>query len=504
MSNNAVYVNREPQIRAVQDTLTYIRTVGAVFQSIFEFIGIPTIGKTVLVNLLCSMCRKEDIIFTHVDFDVERNTHAKDYLEAPALLLVDLATQLEVLEEQPLFDAVQEYEKIIIPDDEKRRQALQKIAQAFRDEVQRLLERDAQVMLFDSTELAHPAILSFLEEEVVAPLTQTGRCLFVFAGRKTLHWRRFEVRRRVRTEKLEPFEQTSVEEQVEHSAHGALELADLSAQIYHLTGGLPFGNFVVTRKLDQLAEKGVRLTPQAFSRHEPELLDALIQEMINELVFKGIPNELRESYYVLALVRQFDLIMLRRLLSKYVAAYKDYPVNAYGGVLGKLNATYLIDWDDRRKGYCVDPALRRILNRQTQLHNPQRYIDVNREALNVYQDWIMRVTDYRSIYIVEALYHEACLACAEGQCDYDRFFSNAMAYLDTYQDYDPELLPSTLDRLEKEISADLTKDRLGGLGEMLPDTIASRIQEAVAEKLTEAKRDIPVSLRVIQRDTKDE
>lgn len=491
MTNSTVYVNRESQIKLIQEVLSYIRTIGAVFQNIFEFIGIPTIGKTVLINLLCSVCHEVSIPFTHIDFDQNRNTHAADYLNSPALLLVDLATQLRILNQPGLFDAVQAYEKLIIPDDEKRRQALQRIAQAFRNEVIKLLECDTLAFLFDSTELAHPAVLSFLEEEVIAPLTQKGRCIFIFAGRAALHWRRFEVRRRVRTEKLEPFELAAVEEQIEQSARRVQELTELSTQIYHLTGGLPQGNFVVTRKLDQLALQGTTLTPQTFSGHEPELIDALIKEIIDAHVFKDIPVELKESYYVLALVRQFDLILLRRLLSKFVKAYKTYPINAYGGILGKLNAIYLIDWDDKRKGYCVDPALRRILNRQTQLHNPQRYIAVNREALSVYQDWIKRVTDYRSIYIVEALYHEACLACIEGQCVYDRFQESIEGYLANYDNCDPELLPSMLERLDKELAADLVSDRLGGLGELLPAKVTEQLREVIHsqyEKSQEAKR----------------
>lgn len=489
MTNKTVYVNREDQIKRIREALTYIRSVGPLFQNIFEFVGIPTIGKTVLVNLLCGVCKDENILLAHIDFDENKNVNVRHYMDSPASLLVDLATQLDILSQPKLFDAVQAYDNLIIADDEKRRQALQEIAKVFRTEVMLLLEHDALAFLFDSTELLSSATLSFLEEEVIAPLAQKGRCIFVFAGRAELHWRRFEVRRRVYTEKLEPFEPGIIEKQIGNETAHAEEMAELSAQIYHLTGGLPFGNFVVARKLSKLADEGKPLTPQTFSGHEPELIDALIKEVMNDLVFKHIPEELIEAYYVLALVRQFDLILLRRLLSKFVKAYADYPINAYGGILGKLNATYLINWDDKRKGYCVDPALRHILNKQTQLHNPARYIDVNREALSVYQDWIKRVTDYRSIYIVEALYHEACLACVEGQGDYSQLHESIEHYLAAYDDcQDSELLISMLDRLEKELETDLSRDRLGGLGELLPDIEAREIQKVIAIRLLEAKQ----------------
>lgn len=478
------YVNREPQMRLLREALRHIRSSGPLFQTIFEFIGVPTIGKTTLINLLCCVCQDEGIPYAHIDFDAERNPHAHDYLESPALLLTDLAAQLSILDKKPLQKAVEEYERLITASEEKRRTALQNLAHKFREGVNQLSQQAPIVFLFDTTDEADPAVLSWLEEEVVSLLTQKGRCLFVFAGTAALHWRRFEVRRRVRTERLEPFKPESVEDQLKQDKRHP-DLAQFSAQVYHLTGGLPMGNFVVSKRLGELADEGRLIDHEMFSSYEPTLLDALIRDVIKKYVFKGVDEDLVDACYVLSLVRQFDLILLRRLLSEFVEAFADYPRNAYGGLLGTLNATHLIEWDEKRKGYTVDPTLRRILSQHIRIQNPERYKAVNQAALEVYQDWIERVADYRSIYIVEALYQEACLTSMEPDRHFDDLLESLDRYLTYYQEDDREWLNSMLDRLGKELESDLDQERLGGLGEILPEETI----EGLLSQITKKRRD---------------
>jgi hypothetical protein len=203
--------------------------------------------------------------------------------------------------------------------------------------------------------------------------------------------------------------------------------------------------------LKDLVTEGESLDLKTFKGHEPDLLDYLVDQVMEGYVFRGIDARYQEACYVLALVRQFDVIMLRRLLSKFVPAFEGFPRNAYGGLLGKLNSTYLIEWDDTRKRYSVDPTLRRILSQFVRLRNPDLYVAVNREALDVYRSWIDRVADYRSIYIVEALYHEACLACVKETCDFTNLLKSFEQYLEQYSDEDPELAGSMLQRLAMEL-----------------------------------------------------
>ena len=485
MLSASKHVNRKAQIDLLREALAYIRSVGSMFQTVFEYVGIPTIGKTTLIHMLAGVCNDENVPFAHIDFDPKVNSHASNYREKSVLLLVDLAAQLGIVRGQ-LLDAIEAHEQSLpIVNREQQEKGQRKLIQAFREQVEHLLTQDPIVFLFDTTEQTHPSVLAFLEEEIISPLTQKGRCLFIFTGRAPIHWRRFEVRRRVRTERLKPFDPESIADQLEHEQVATEDMKQLSNQIYHLTGGLPYGNFVISRHLNKLAAEGEPLDLKTFQGHKPELLDALIKDVMEHYVFSGIDQNYQEACYVLALVRQFDLIMLRRLISKFVLAFKEHPRNAYGGLLGKLNATYLIEWDDTRKGYSVDPTLRRILGQSVRLRNPKRYITINREALDVYRDWITRVADYRSIYIVEALYHEACLACMGETCDFTDLLNSFDHYLDQYGDEEPDLKGSMLQRLEMELRSNLKSDKPGSLGAILPMFIKEKLCSRISTRREE-------------------
>lgn len=488
MAKTPKFVNRKAQIDLLREALTYIRSVGSMFQTVFEYVGIPTIGKTTLIHMLGAVCRGEEVPFAHIDFNPDASSHAFDYRTKPTSLLVDLAAQLGLVKGQ-LLDAIEAHERSLTTMDKEQQEKIKrKLVRAFREQVEHLLTEDPVVFLFDTTDRVHPSVLAFLEKEAVSPLTQKGRCIFIFAGRAPIHWRRFEVRRRVRTERLKPFDPESIEDQLAHALVTTENMKQLSNQIYHLTGGLPYGNFVISRRLNELAAKGESLDLKTFQGHKPELLDALIKDVMDHYVFRGIDQRYREACYVLALVRQFDLIMLRRLLSNFVPAFEGHPRNAYGGLLGKLNATYLIEWDDTRKGYSVDSTLRRILSQSIRLRNPERYAAVNREALDVYRDWIARVADYRSIYIVEALYHEACLACMGETCDFADLLQSFDHYLNQYTDEDPELAGSMLQRLEMELRGNLKNDKPGSLGAMVPKQVTTELKRCIEKRQQELKK----------------
>jgi hypothetical protein len=486
MNNQRDSVNRKKQIGRLNETLAYIQNMGSTFQTIFEYVGIPSIGKTTLIHMLGGVCEDKKVPYAHVDFDPEKNSHALSYREKPVLLIVDLAAQLDVVRGE-LLDAMEAHEQSLpTMEREEQEKAQRKLIRAFREKVGHLLAQDPVVFLFDTTDQVHPGVLAFLEEEVISPLTQKGRCIFIFAGRAPIHWRRFEVRRRVRTERLKPFDPESIEDQLEHARIATDDIKQLSNQIYHLTGGLPYGNFVVSRRLKDLVTEGESLDLKTFKGHEPGLLDYLVDKVMEDYVFRGIDERYKEACYVLALVRQFDVIMLRRLLSKFVPAFKDFPRNAYGGLLGKLNSTYLIEWDDTRKGYSVDPTLRRILSQFVRLRHPDRYAAVNREALDVYRSWIERVADYRSIYIVEALYHEACLACVKETCDFTDLLKSFEQYLDQYGDEDPELAGSMLHGLKMELYGNLENGEPGSLGAILPMFIKEELHNRILTRIEEA------------------
>jgi len=463
------YVDREDQVGLLRRAINYIRLSGPVFQTIYEWTGIPGIGKTVLVELLRDLCVEIGVPYAHIDFDPDHNPTASRYATEPVLLIKGLFAQLGRQKAVELEQAVAYYQQLPSGDTYQRDMALDEVVRAFRRYVHQLLEKDPVVFLFDSTDQASPIVLVWLEEYIVSLLSQNGRCLFVFVGRTPLHWRRFEVRRRVRTDKLMAFEPRLVRQQFEKDRKHP-KLIVLSERVHRMTNGHPMGNAVVLRRLGELADAGKEINEETFSTYEPELLDDLVHEVINGYVFQGVREELANACRAVALLRQFDVILLRRVLSEHVPDFKEYPRDAYGGLLGLLHTTHLVEWNDARKGYEIDPTLRRILGRHTRERNPKLYVQINQAALEVYRDWIERVEDNRSVYIIEELYHQACLGrTINSRADLRiKLAEQLRAHLNNhYTQGDPELLASALERLDKGLERDeelWQDDVIGGGG----------------------------------------
>ena len=126
-------------------------------------------------------------------------------------------------------------------------------------------------------------------------------------------------------------------------------------------------------------------------------------------------------------------------------------------VISRLRSTPLVLWDDRRKGYTIDPTLRHIIGEHIYRHNPTLYAKVNRYAIDVYRDWIVRAGDNRAIYIVEELYQQACAnRVLEDTSPKDRIeIENLLKKrIDEYQQGDPDLRALALDRLYHELEED--------------------------------------------------
>jgi hypothetical protein len=210
-----------------------------------------------------------------------------------------------------------------------------------------------------------------------------------------------------------------------------------------------------------MLDQGEKIDHQTFPIYEPGLLDDLVHKAIDEYVFRDVDQELVNACRVLALLRQFDVILLRRVLSRFVSDFKDYPRAAYGGLLGLLHTTQVIEWDDGRKGYNVAMPLRQILSQHMRQHNPRQYIAINQAALEVYHDWIKRVSENRSVYIIEAVYHQAVInrVSAPQATEPADIVQQFRAYLErcyTLENYadDRDLLDGALDRLEQELKRD--------------------------------------------------
>jgi len=461
-------VNRKEQRDEFSSALERIRVLGSVFQTIYEWFGSPGIGKSTLLRLLIEDCHNANASYAFINFKDKSYPQAETSFEKGEVdatrLIEDLINGLSDADSLKVKQAIKTYRSI--PADEKERANKQlkhsDVARAFVRFVGDVSKHDPVVMLFDETESADPELVAWLEEWIVNPLIQNGRCLIVWAGRRPQRWKRFEVRRRLRSQELGLFDAKGTVELFE--SNSKYPLTELSDPVRRLTLGHPFADVVALRRLDTLAKEGRIPQRDQFSSIETDLIDGLVQDFVEKYAFKGLSKELANSCRILALVRQFDVILLREILTDALpSSYDNYKREEFGGLLSRLRATQLVWWDDRRKGYALDLTLRHILGENIRRHQPKVYAKVNQVAIGVYRDWIERAGDNRGIYIVEELYQQACLNLISEE-DHPLKKTPLPVLLEQrlreYPQRDPDLRASALDRLYHELEDDPDLPRL--------------------------------------------
>lgn len=475
-------VNREAEVEDFRSALDRIRVLGSVFQTLYEWHGAPGIGKSTLVRLLKEECDRIQTPYSFIDFDENRNSRVSVYKEDISVLIEDLSSGFLGERVNEVRDTILQYRKAQSKDKERK---LDDVARAFQRLIKKLTDKDPVVLFFDETERAdQEEVVAWLEEWIVNPLVQNGRCLIVWTGRRPQRWKRFEVRRRARVQELGVFDEEGTKNLFK--SNSSYPISDLAIPVRMLTGGHPYADTIVLRYLDYMAKEGRKPVKEQFDQIEAALLNELIQNFVDSFAFKGLDVEVVRACRMISLVRQFDVIMLREILTKALPAdFGNYGRNEFGGLLSRLRSTQLVLWDDRRKGYALDPTLRHILGEYIRRDNPELYVQVNFYAIEVYRDWIMRAGDNRGIYIVEELYQQACAnAVLETTSPKKKVDLTLLLKqrIEEHQQNDFDLRASALDRLYHELESDPDLTRLigsEGLRQLLDVVHAGRVDSQV-------------------------
>lgn len=454
-------VDREEQIQEFRSALDdRIRVLGSVFQTLYEWYGGPGIGKSTLLGLLMNECQDAHVPYSFIDFNTER---ASAYKEDVIRLVEDFLENFGGVETDTVDATIAIYRQVPIEESERRQLRRRDVARAFVRLIRDLVKRDPVVLFFDETERVDQDVVAWLEEWMINPLVQNGRCLIVWAGRRPQRWRRFEVRRRVRIQKLGVFDEKSTEKLFKENSD--YPLTGLAPKVRGLTLGHPKADTIVLRYLDVMAQAGQSPEKEQFDRIEADLLSDLVQKFVDNFAFKGLPENVVTACRVMSLVRQFDVIMLREVLKETVTSFSEFRRDEFGDLLSQLRGTQLVLWDDRRKGYAIDSTLRHILSEHIRRHSPDIYARVNRVAIRVYRDWIQRAGDNRGVYIVEELYQQACLNQTPGEIFPEEKIKPIEVLAQRIQEYsqrDPDLRASALDRLYHELEDDPDLPKLIG------------------------------------------
>jgi hypothetical protein len=143
--------------------------------------------------------------------------------------------------------------------------------------------------------------------------------------------------------------------------------------------------------------------------------------------------------------------MLREILQTCAGEpFKSWNQEDFGHLLLQLKKTQLLVWE---KGYALDAGLRHIIQKYFMALEQKTFIEANRAALRVYEDWLGRPVDNRGLFVVEELYHSAALLQVDELLNLKTILDKR---LKEYPDWikDEPALDNALERLEGEIGND--------------------------------------------------
>lgn len=478
-------VDRQDQLISFNKVLDQIGQRGTVASNIFEWYGSPGIGKTVLVSLLAEEAKKKNAVSTIINFR-QAGKEIESYLHDPVKLIKKMVSDFKehaTLDTREFDITVLDYESASLPNegvvnaylnlsqdarlynDIEWLKKLKNVIIAFIKMLVTLPSQEKSngvrpvAVFFDETEYADVELIDWLEEWVIAPLVQIKHCVVVWTARRPWRWKRPEIKRRLASEELKVFGPDMVKEQIRSESKKPDLVLELFNNVHTLTGGHPLASYIVIGKLDVLANQGEKVTPETFREFETKLIEEIFDRFINEYTLSRLDsNDVKIACKFIALVRSFDSTMLRRILNVCAGdLFAPWQQEDFGDLIVRMKRTQLLVWDN---GNAIDPSLRHIIQKYFMALDKDTFINANRTALKVYEDWLTRPVDNRGLFVLEELYHNALLLQVGIPSDLNLILEKRLEEYPNWIRDDKDALSIALERLEGEINNDKELDNL--------------------------------------------
>jgi len=404
-----IFVQRPPELRLFKTQLDNIRqgTV-APEHRILIFTGETHIGKTTLLKHFYRYAREEEIPCALIDFDSHGAEQLYDDVDdEKALIAIVSALYYQLSRDRQgtgsKTNAITIEEVVTLLNNLNKRSG-----------------NRPSVLIFDTMERCRPSLFKQLQDKLFAPLMPEAlarrppthyKTVLVLASRTSLIWDSFELRQHTLEQPLKLFSEKETITQLGGEAA-------LARQIYQLTFGLPGAAFWA---LNDIRER----YPQEIELEHINLeTDDFFQRQVLDFLFKTLREQQSQTKQVcVALIvvsplRSFGYELLRflfshlyqdeqRTISRYTEKEKEKPSKFYLELAKDMERTTYAKWDFERRGFVLTPAVRSMLKQYMRRLLPKKYRKVHELAAEWYKDLLDQGL---LVYIVERLYHLACLA----------------------------------------------------------------------------------------------
>ncbi len=316
------------------------------------------------------------------------------------------------------------------------------------------------LLLFDTSEKSS-ALLDWLESAIIYPLLRTERIVFVFAGRRWLRWKRFEVRRRVEIAELTTFD-------LEPDTSEMLEKLGIDGDLASVLYRYAFGHPRTTRAIVDALHLDSKSTAEAITQHKDEVAQA-VADVIEHFLFQEInvapslrqnltPEIVQELLWIAAIPRKFDVTPLKAF-AKQFESDKDKAGGFYLDAIRAMQESTLVQWRSEWGGYALLPVLRRIMARNMEMREPKQFRKWHQKAMEQYQKWVEDFPRNAVSFVIECAFHHAWTLRADGATDDEIAEKVGNAFQETWQQIAarPDVqwdLPEMVEKLEPKITQD--------------------------------------------------
>jgi len=461
-----LFADRETEIGVVRSKIDQAQT-GKVGRSLIEFYAVKGQGKSWLLKRIFNLFALQTEspsgeyakppLVAHIDFD---ELDEKPTLH-PFLILRQLASAL--LQQSKQVGGISYLE-------EEGRASTKKLEKAVKEFVsftKALMDDYVPVLVFDATDHADEKVMEWLEEKIVFPLIQSEQIIFIFAGRRRLFWKYFDVRRRVDAHELPSL---SIEGSAEQ-----FKLRNQNPQIgrllFHFSKGHPEINWRILYGLQY--DQGVSTVDQtAVELHHKYILER-VREIIDSEFLAGLSKEAFLLLWDTCVLRRFHTAQLRYFAGLRSEQNKKRPEGDYLDLIQQMIDIALVHWDSDEGGYVLDATVRGVMLGNLKERDQKRFIELEKNALELYRKWVWQYRENSQYYLCEIVYHELELLAIEQRRRED-FLKEFTQILIT-----PEFPSVALEEFPGLLEKDLEKDKeLSALFQPFPglyDEILARV-----------------------------
>lgn len=250
------------------------------------------------------------------------------------------------------------------------------------------------VLLFDAADQADDEFLDWLEEHLIYPAIRGDVVIFVFASRTRLRWKKFEVRRRVESKELFPFDQSQTGEQISQ-----LRGEEPTEKVTTALWGYSFGHPLTTRVIyDTLYDLNHTAPLDNVETQEEELAQAVYDLIEKHFLAPVKQPELRKLIWDICVLRKFNVAHLRE--------FADIEEQNALSRINELVASTLVRWSSEDGGYVFNPVVRQILARNLQMQKPEKYQEQHESAAKMYEQWIQNYPRNAGDFLIELTFHQ--------------------------------------------------------------------------------------------------